>query len=85
MTDSMVIEQLLADSTEELSYEQAFERLEQIVALLEGNEHSLEISLKLFERGQQLAHYCAELLDQAELRIQQLGGTDLSENSTLDE
>jgi exodeoxyribonuclease VII small subunit len=62
---------------EDLSYEQAFSELEAIVAALEGEEHPLEDGLALFERGQALARRCARLLDQAELKVQQLSGEEL--------
>lgn len=62
---------------EELSYEQAFGELEQIVLALEAGENTLEASVSLFERGQALAHHCAKLLEQAELKVKQLSGEDL--------
>jgi exodeoxyribonuclease VII small subunit len=62
---------------EQLTYEQAYSQLEEIVAVLEADEHSLDLALKLFERGQALARYCAGLLDQAELRVQQLSAEEL--------
>ncbi len=57
---------------DQLSYEQAFAELETIVAALEANQVSLEESLALFERGQNLSQYCAALLESAELRVRQL-------------
>ena len=62
---------------EELSYEQAFEELETIVADLESQEHTLADALQKFERGQALATRCAALLDQAELKVQQISGQEL--------
>jgi exodeoxyribonuclease VII small subunit len=62
---------------DELTYEQAFQELETIVATLESDEHPLEDALSLFERGQALADHCAELLDKAELKVQQLTGGEL--------
>lgn len=59
-------------AVEELSYEQAFAELEEIVRLLETDSKTLEESLALFERGQALANRCAALLDQADLRIRQM-------------
>ncbi len=59
---------------EELTYEQAFSELEKIVSALETEENSLDESMALFERGQELARYCAGLLDKAELKVQQLCG-----------
>lgn len=57
---------------EELSYEKAFQELEQIVNRLESETQNLEESLTLYERGQALARYCADLLEKAELRMEQL-------------
>lgn len=62
---------------EKLTYEQAFTELEEIVTALEADEHSLDNALALFERGQLLARYCAGLLDQAELKVQQISGEEL--------
>ena len=39
----------------QLSYEQAFQELEEIVTSLENNQGSLDESMALFERGQKLA------------------------------
>lgn len=57
----------------DLSFEAAFDELETIVARLESGELSLEDSVTLFERGQQLSVHCQGLLDQAELRVSRLG------------
>ncbi|RMF26105.1 MAG: exodeoxyribonuclease VII small subunit [Chloroflexi bacterium] len=57
---------------ERLSFEQAFKELEQVVARLEGGDLTLEESIALFERGQQLAAYCGAKLDEAELRIRRI-------------
>jgi exodeoxyribonuclease VII small subunit len=59
---------------EELTYEQAFKELETIVSALESGDHSLEDALSLFERGQALSNHCADLLDNADLKIKQLFG-----------
>lgn len=62
---------------EELSYEQALEELETIVASLEGNKLSLEETMALFERGKILTQHCIDLLDNAELRVKKLSGDTL--------
>jgi exodeoxyribonuclease VII small subunit len=62
---------------EDLSYEEAFHELEELVIALEKNDQSLEASLALFERGQLLAKHCADLLDKAELQVQKISGNDL--------
>jgi len=62
---------------DQLSYEEAFAELEAIVTALESDERPLEESLALFERGQALARHCTEMLDRAELKVQQLTGEQL--------
>lgn len=64
---------------EQLTYEQAYRELEEIVAVLESDERTLDSALALFERGQLLARYCSNLLDQAELKVQQVSGEQLVE------
>jgi exodeoxyribonuclease VII small subunit len=66
---------------EELSFEQAYGELEEIVARLESGELTLEDSVSLFERGRKLSERCQAILDQAELRITQL--TDDGESAPL--
>jgi exodeoxyribonuclease VII small subunit len=62
---------------EDMTYEQAFNELESIVNDLETGERPLEDALALFERGQTLAHHCAQMLEDAELKVQELSGDDL--------
>ncbi len=62
-----------------LTYEQALVELEALVAALEGEQQTLNEALNLYERGQALAQRCLELLDQAELKIQQLTPSGLSD------
>ncbi len=57
---------------ENMTFEQAFAELEDFVRKLEGGDLPLEDSLALFERGQQLAVYCGKMLDDAELKIEQV-------------
>ncbi|MGE5222100.1 MAG: exodeoxyribonuclease VII small subunit [Omnitrophica WOR_2 bacterium] len=64
---------------EQLTYEQAVTELESIIAALESEENSLDECMALFERGQGLIRYCANLLDQAELKVQQLCADSLTE------
>lgn len=66
-------------SQEEMTFEQAFAALEETVEQLETGELTMEDTLSLYERGQALARRCQDLLDQAELRVTQLGG-DVAES-----
>lgn len=59
--------------TGNLSYEEAYTRLEEAVAELSAGGLSLEEALRRFEQGMALAQYCSTLLDGAELRVQQVG------------
>ncbi|MDX9863928.1 MAG: exodeoxyribonuclease VII small subunit [Anaerolineaceae bacterium] len=67
---------------EQLSYEKAFAELEDIVNQLEGEQPPLEESLKLYERGQALTRRCADLLENAELKLQQLADRELDDADT---
>ena len=60
------------DAFTALSYEEAFEQLEQAVAALQDGHLDLEHALKHYEEGTKLAQHCRELLQKAELRVQQL-------------
>lgn len=60
------------DTTNERSFEQAYQELEGVIAKLESGEMTLAESLDLYERGRQLSAYCQTLLESAELRIQRL-------------
>lgn len=55
-----------------LTYDQALEELESIVQQLEAEVGDLDAALTLYERGQALSQHCSTLLEQAELRVQQL-------------
>ena len=57
---------------EKLSYEQAVLELEGIVKELEAEVGNLDQAIQLFERGQALAKHCAAILEQAELKVQEL-------------
>lgn len=59
-------------SLEDMSYEQALAELEEIVQELESGDQDLQVTLKLFERGQNLANYCLSLLDDAELKVEEM-------------
>jgi exodeoxyribonuclease VII small subunit len=53
----------------EMNFEQALERLEEVVKQLEDGRLSLEKSLDLFEEGIRLSKICEGRLDAAEQRI----------------
>ncbi len=60
----------MAASEKKLSYEQAREELAEIVESLDDGSATLEESLKLWERGEELAKICQEWLDGAKKKIE---------------
>lgn len=56
----------------EVSFENAMERLEEIVESLENGEYPLEESLKLFEEGVKLVKLCNTKLESVEGSIKKL-------------
>jgi exodeoxyribonuclease VII small subunit len=59
-------------SPDTTSYETLYTRLQAIVARLETGELPLAEALALYEEGVTVAAACQQLLDTAELRIQEL-------------
>jgi exodeoxyribonuclease VII small subunit len=57
---------------ETLSFEEAFAQLEAAIAALQDGQLPLERALHYYEEGVKLAQYCNELLQKAELSVQQL-------------
>ena len=52
-----------------LTYEQAYKELEQILEKLESENASLDESLNLYEEGIRLYKHCNKLLEDAQLKI----------------
>lgn len=57
---------------ENMSFEQALGRIDEIVKLLERGDAPLEQSLNLFEEGTRLIKNCGKLLDEAEQKVVRL-------------
>jgi len=53
-----------------LSYEAARDELAKVVSALESGGLGLEESLKLWERGEELANICQEWLDSARAKLE---------------
>jgi exodeoxyribonuclease VII small subunit len=56
----------------EKKFEDAMERLENIVESLESGDLSLEESLKIFEEGMNLVNFCSKKLEEAEKKVTML-------------
>ncbi|MCL2508021.1 MAG: exodeoxyribonuclease VII small subunit [Oscillospiraceae bacterium] len=57
---------------ENITYESAMKRLEEIVDRLESGSLPLDESLKYFEEGTRLVTYCNDCLNKAQQRITEL-------------
>ncbi len=57
---------------ENMTYEDAIQRLEDVVKQLESGEIPLQKSMELFEEGVALAKFCSQQLDDAEAKVQVL-------------
>lgn len=58
------------EMTQEVTFEEGIERLEQIVRELEQKEVPLEEALSLFQQGIQMVQQCNRLLDHAEKQME---------------
>lgn len=54
---------------EEMTFEQAMKRLEEIVTQLEAGEAPLDKSMSLFEEGTKLSAFLSKTLDEAEQKV----------------
>lgn len=59
-------------TVEELSFEEAFERLQAVIQKLEEGGLTLDASIEQFALGMRLANLCTSMLDRAELRVSRL-------------
>lgn len=67
------------DTKENITFEEAVARLEQIVHAMEEGKLSLDDSLKVFEEGIALVRFCNGKLDTAEQRVRILLAGDNGE------
>lgn len=61
-----------AQSPDELSFEAALARLEEIVRTLEKGEAPLDQSIELYQEGDKLKRHCEARLKSAQARIEQI-------------
>ena len=70
---------LLDKKIDDLTYEDAFSRLQKITELLEDGNVSLDDSIKYYEQGILLKNFCEKKLKDAEMKIKNV--LDKSNNS----
>lgn len=72
-------QQMQAEETEQISLEEAFEQIEDVIAHLETEEITLEESFQEYNRGMKLLQKCNETIDRVEKKVLQInedGGLD---------
>ena len=77
--DLLRMNDLLDKKIEDLTYEDAFDRLQKITELLENGNVSLDDSIKYYEQGILLKNFCEKKLKDAEMKIKNV--LDKSKNS----
>ena len=70
---------LLDKKIENLTYEDAFNRLQKITELLENGNVTLDDSIKYYEQGILLKNFCEKKLKDAEMKIKNV--LDKTKNS----
>lgn len=79
----------MSEESFDLSFEEAMEKLEEIVKKLENGTQTLEESLILFQKGIELSKICAKKLNEASGKIsiltREIDGSFLEKNFMEDE
>ena len=66
-----------------LTYEEAYNKLESILERLESKNTSLDESLSLYEEGIKLYKHCNKLLENAELKIRKFSQLGIEEDFNI--
>ena len=70
LRDGMTRDDMIKEKkTDPLSFEQAYERLEAIVQLLDEGDLKLDELETKFEEGMRMAAYCSQRLEQVEQKV----------------
>ena len=77
--DLFQMKDLLDKKIDNLTYEDAFNRLQKITELLENGNVTLDDSIKYYEQGILLKNFCEKKLKDAEMKIKNV--LDKSKNS----
>ena len=69
-------EQTAAELPEEMTIEETFDELDELIDLLESGRGSLEDAFRRYERGMKLVKSCNEKIEKIEKQIQILSGEE---------
>jgi len=67
--DLIIKDETRGDMMGKEKFEEALDKLEEIVRRMEAGEMTMEESLKAFEEGIKLARFCTKKLDEADRRV----------------
>jgi exodeoxyribonuclease VII small subunit len=65
---------------QELSIEQAFGQIKELLGEMESEDASLEKTFENYEKGMQLLQYCNDRIDKVEKKVQKLNADGSTEN-----
>lgn len=77
--EEQLIQEKLEGQGEELSLEEAFEQIEEVITHLETEEITLEQSFQEYNKGMKLLQHCNATIDRVEKKVLQInedGGLD---------
>ena len=69
------------NAIENMKFEEALKRLEEIVRSLEGGQSPLDQSLELYEEAVALVKVCNSKLDAAQQKVNMLSSLDITEGN----
>ena len=69
------------DTIQNMKFEDALKRLEEIVRMLEGGKSPLDQSLELYEEAVALVKICNARLDSAQQKVTMLNSLDIAEGN----
>lgn len=78
--DRLMNDEQQEQERDDLSLEEAFEQIEEVISHLETDEITLEQSFLEYNRGMKLLQHCNEKIDRVEKKVLQI-----NENGGLDE
>lgn len=72
------------DNVKELSFENALEKLEQIIKLLEKGDCEIEKAVEYYEKGTELKEFCMKTLNHAKEKIEIINKLSIQEYQDME-
>ena len=68
------------ENTKELTLEEGFKKVEELMEEMQGDEISLEDTFSLYKEGMELLKACSDKIDKVEKQVLVLNGEELTED-----